>query len=167
MATVLSKPRIDWFLQPHLPDTLDLLSERDMVRYRLQRRLIGPAYQINSLLRHEHAVDAVIERSVATLKLLDGDEVDLKEWMHIIAVECLGAVVLSWSPGMLQRRSDSNSSVHSYQGWRRKSVFGLFPLVVKLTALSGLLDRFFLYCNLFGVRFKATPKFRSFFPVSD
>lgn len=164
VATSLSKFRLDWLLQPRFPDTLDLLSERDMKRYRQQRRLIGAVYQTSSLVKFEPAIDAVLERAIVGLKALDGAEVDLKEWMHIITVECLSAVVLSWSPGLLQQGSDLGSSFHSYQGWRRKSVFGLFPIVTKLGTCSKELGHAF--ANLWGVTYNTPEKFRSFFPVS-
>ncbi|KAI9172614.1 Cytochrome P450 monooxygenase sdnT [Paramyrothecium foliicola] len=162
LATVLSKPAVDGHLRLHFPDALDLLSEFDVNRYRLQRRLIGPVYQTASLVKHEAAIDEVVKQAIARLKSLDGAQVDLKEWMHIIAVECLGAVVLSWSPGLLKKGTDWKSSTHSYQGWRRKSVMGLFPLAVKLEFLSRSFGRAFSI--LWGLRFKTPQNFRPFFP---
>ncbi len=101
-----------------------------MKRYRLQRRLIGPVYNEANIQKFGKAVDAVLVQVVAELRHMDGAEVDLKEWMHIIAVECLGAIVLSWSPGFLKGHSDFGSSSASYFNWRRKSVFGLFTTLV-------------------------------------
>lgn len=163
MATSLTKPRLDWRLRPHLPDTLDLLSERDRRRYRLQRRLIGPVYNIANLRRHEGAVDAVISRAVAQLRALDGAAVDLKEWMHIVAVECLGAAVLSWSPGLLKNRSDGGSGGHSYLGWRKKSVFGLVPGMVLLDSMSKYLGRPF--SAFWRLTYAPPPGFKPFFTV--
>lgn len=159
------KPSLAWNLSLQSPDTLDLLAERDMRRYRRQRRLIGPVYHINNLKRHEHAVDLVLERAIAQLHALRGSEVDLKEWMHIIVVECLSAVSLSWSPGYLKDKSDGASGKHAYMGWRRKSVFGLFPLAVILESLSKSAGRAF--ATVWQVTYH-TPKqgFRPFFPVS-
>ncbi|KEY67747.1 hypothetical protein S7711_04067 [Stachybotrys chartarum IBT 7711] len=162
LATSLSRPTVDWSLRLHFPDTLDLLSERDMKRYRMQRRLIGPVYQASNLAKYEPAVDAVLAQAIAKLKALDGAEVELKEYMHIIAVECLGAVVLSWSPGLLKQGTDWNSSTHAYQGWRRKSVLGLFPAVVKLEFCHKTVGR--LFSQLWGVSFKTPDNFRPFFP---
>jgi hypothetical protein len=163
VATALNKPSLDWRLRPHFPDTLDLLSEFDIPRYRLQRRLLGRVYRAQHLKVFEPAVDRVIAAVVSELKAIGGLELDLKMWMHIIAVECLGAVVLSWSPGYIKNRSDGGTSTQSYLGWRRKSVFGLFPTVTKLSFLSKTLGRTF--SNLWGVTF-ATPKgFKPFFTV--
>lgn len=92
--------------------------------------------------------------------------------MHIIAVECLGAVVLSWSPGYIRDKSDGGTSTQGYLGWKRKSVFGLFPSVTVLSFLEG--GPFGIgakvgkgvarwWSNTWGVTF-ATPKgFKPFF----
>jgi hypothetical protein len=135
-----------------------------MSRYRLQRRLIGPTYQISNLKRHEAAVDSVLDRVIAQLRLLQGAEVDLKEWMHIIAVECLGATVLSWSPGYLRHGSDFGSSTHGYNGWRMKTVFGLLPLAALAKILSPTLGR--LVANLWDLTYQIPKNFKPFFPVS-
>lgn len=163
MATALSKPHIDYHLNPEFPDTLDLLSERDIRRYRMQRRLIGPVYQTSNLIQYEPAIDEVLTRAIAKLKSLKGAQVELNEWMHIIAVECLSAIVLSWSPGMLKSGTDNGSGTHAYHGWRRKSVFGLFPLVAKLEYLNKSIGR--LFSTIWGVNFQPPKDFRPFFPV--
>ena len=164
VATSLTKPSVDWKFQPHFPDTLDLLSERDRKRYRIQRRLIGPVYNMQNLKRHEDAIDGVISRVIAQLHTLDGATVDLKEWMHIIAVECLGAAVLSWSPGLLKNKSDGGSGGHSYLGWRKKSVFGLVPCMVLLDSMSKYLGRPFSF--FWGLSYPPPPNFKPFFTVS-
>ncbi|KAL2016198.1 hypothetical protein VTK56DRAFT_4087 [Thermocarpiscus australiensis] len=161
LATALNKPSIDWRLNVRFPDTLDLLSEFDVGRYRRQRRLIGPLYQTSNLRKFEPAVDGVIRQAISELKALDGAEIDLKEWMHIIAVECLGAVVLSWSPGYIKNRSDGGTSTQSYLGWKRKSVFGLFPTMTTAAFFSKKLSR--VFSNLWGVTFKTPKNFKPFF----
>ncbi|KAK4151661.1 cytochrome P450 [Chaetomidium leptoderma] len=161
LATALIKPSLDWRLNAHFPDTLDFLSEFDVKRYRLQRRLIGPLYLTSNIKKFESAVDGVIEAAVAELRALNGAEVDLKEWMHIIAVECLGAVVLSWSPGYIKNRSDGGTSTHSYLGWKRKSVFGLFPTITKMSFYSRTLGRAF--SNVWGLTYKTPKNFKTFF----
>lgn len=163
MATCLQKPSIDWTLKLSFPDTLDLLSERDIHRYRLQRRLIGPLYQTANVKKYETAIDKVLQRVVAQLRALDGAEIDLKEWMHIIAVECLGAIVLTWTPGYLKDKTDWGTSAHGYLGWRRKSVFGLFPVMVKAELVSK--DISYAFAKLWGLTFKAAKDMKPFFTV--
>ncbi|RDA84173.1 hypothetical protein CP532_3904 [Ophiocordyceps camponoti-leonardi (nom. inval.)] len=162
LATCLSRPQLDWRLRLHFPDTLDLLSERDAKRYRLQRRLIGQVYRASNVAKFEAAIDRVLDEVVETISGLEGAILDLNEWMHIVVVECLCACVLSWSPGMLRERTDYGSLIHSYQGWRRKSVFGLFPLAAKLALLRPEIDR--LLGRLWGVTWGKPPGFRNFFP---
>lgn len=164
MATCLNRPTIDWGLKLHFPDTLDLLSEFDTDRYRLQRRLFGPVYQTSNIKKFQHSVDGVIEHAVAQLRAMNGAEVDLKEWMHIMAVECLGAVVLSWSPGYIAAKSDGGTSAHGYLGWKRKSVFGLFPAATTASFFSRGFGR--VFSNVWGVTFSTPKNFKPFFTVS-
>lgn len=169
MATALLKPKLvrdGWHLRLTSPDTLDLLAERDMKRYRLQRRLIGPVYNANNVKHYEPALDDVLARVIEQLRSLNGVSVDLKEWMHITVVESLGAVSLStWTPGYLKAKSDGASGKHAYMGWRRKSVFGVYPMAVILESLSRAGGRAF--ANFWGLTYH-TPKegFKPFFPVS-
>lgn len=142
---------------------MDLLSELDLKRYRLQRRLIGRVYQTANLLKLEAGIDVVLNHAIARLEAQQGAEVELKEWMHMIVVECLGACVLSWSPGMLKSGTDWGTSSHSYMSWRRKSVLGLFPGMTKLGFCSRTLDRAF--SNLWGLTFGIPENFKPFFPV--
>ncbi|KAG6003918.1 hypothetical protein E4U21_001596 [Claviceps maximensis] len=162
LATALSRPHVDWRLEAHFPDTLDLLSERSMKRYRLQRRLIGRVYSAANVSKHEKTVDSTLAVAMERLAALNGQEVDLKEWMHIITVECLGAAVLSWSPGMFRDGTDWGTLTHSYQGWRRKSLFGVFPTMKKLEQWSPGLGR--LFASWWGVVYKTPKDFRPFFP---
>ncbi|EME44544.1 hypothetical protein DOTSEDRAFT_172810 [Dothistroma septosporum NZE10] len=163
VALALNRPQVTASLQLTFPDTLDLLGEFDMDRYRLQRRLIGPIYQKRNLSKHEKAIDDVLIKAVERLKGLQGAEVDLKEWMHIITVECLTAVVLSWSPGFLRDGTDHGSGSHAYLGWRRKSVFGLFPWAEVMDAYSRTLGRTF--AKTWGLTFTPPANFKALFPI--
>lgn len=135
-----------------------------MKRYRLQRRLIGRVYSAANVAKYEDALTAALERIVQRLNELEGKEIDLKEWMHIITVECLGATVLSWSPGLLRDGTDWGTLSHSFQGWRRKCLFGVFPTMKKMEQLSPSLGRAF--ASLWAVTYRPPPTFKPFFPVS-
>ncbi|KAK4176540.1 putative cytochrome P450 E-class, group I [Triangularia setosa] len=176
VATALNKPSLinRWNLELTWPDTLDLLSEFDTKRYRLQRRLIGPVYTAANVKKFEGAADGVIAAAVAKLKDIGSQAggagtVDLKEWMHIIAVECLGAVVLGWSPGYIKSGSDGGTSKQSYLGWKRKSLFGLFPVVTKLSLLDPGVGRRAgkwwgrFWGDVWGVTFVTPKGFKPFF----
>ncbi|KAK3991428.1 Pisatin demethylase [Cladorrhinum sp. PSN332] len=169
-ATALNKPtRWSWSwneggIKLEWLDTLDLLSEFDMRRYRLQRRLIGPVYAAGNVKKFEAGVERVVGRAVEELRKIGGEElgeVDLKMWMHILAVECLGEVVLGWSPGYIKARSDGGTSGQSYAGWKRKSVFGLFPRITAAGFWSKGISR--LWANVWGVTFLTPKGFKPFF----
>ncbi|KAM3420893.1 hypothetical protein BST61_g4128 [Cercospora zeina] len=162
LATSLNRPKFDFSsFNLHSPDTLDLLSERDMDRYRLHRRLIGPLYSMHNVLRYEKAVDGVLIKVIAQLKALNGAQIDLKMWMHIITVECLSAIVLSYSPGYLKAQNDFGSSSHAYMNWRRKSVFGLFTWAVLVESYSKSAGR--LFARLWNLTFVTPAPFKPFF----
>ncbi len=57
-----------------------------MQRYKLQRRLIGPVYASPNMKKHGDAVDRTLERFVEKLKSLEGEQVDLEKWIHILVV---------------------------------------------------------------------------------
>ncbi|GIZ44312.1 hypothetical protein CKM354_000751400 [Cercospora kikuchii] len=162
LATSLNRPKFDFAsFNLHCHDTLDLLSERDMDRYRLQRRLIGPLYSMHNVQRYEKAVDDVLIKVIAQIKSFEGSQVDLKMWMHIITVECLSAIVLSYSPGYLKAQNDFGSSSHAYMNWRRKSVFGLFTWAVMAESYSKAAGR--LFARLWTVTFVTPAPFKPFF----
>lgn len=163
VALALNRPTLTPTLDVTFPDTLDLLGEFDMKRYRLQRKLIGPIYSKRSLLKNEKAIDEILLLAISRLRALGGAEVDLKELMHIITVECLTAVVLSWSPGYLKAGTDFGVAHHAYLGWRRKSVFGLFPWAEILDAYAPSLGRWF--AKVWRLTFKIPAHYKALFPV--
>ena len=67
-------------------DTFVLLSENDMVRYRLLRRLIGPVYGPTNVKKFEGLMDTKIDQFMAKMKELEGQLLDLAEWAMVIAV---------------------------------------------------------------------------------
>jgi hypothetical protein len=118
---------------------LDLVAEMDMPRYRMQRRLIGPTFAAANLQNHERAVDEVLERFVSKLREMDGKEVDLTEWMHILAMECLTAVTFRWSPQLIEAGTNYGTLMDGYfQFWRYFTVIGLFPRLTLLSSKLGV-----------------------------
>ncbi|PHH50788.1 Cytochrome P450 monooxygenase easK [Ceratocystis fimbriata CBS 114723] len=169
-------------------DSLDLLSERDGVKYRRQRRMLGSVYSAAAMAKLRPSVKAVVEKAILRIKSvqqdsrnLKGDKekltadsqtrsiqsqgleaLDIREWTHIIAIEALSASVLSWSPGFLRDGTDHHTGEHGYLTWRRRSVFGLFPLATKAGQASKATGR--LWGRLWGITFPTPKGFRPFFP---
>lgn len=72
-------------------------------------------YIVSNVKRFEGVVDGVVVVVVVRLKVIEGcgggvGMVDLKEWMYIIVVECLGVVVLGWLLGYIKSGSDGGMS---------------------------------------------------------
>jgi hypothetical protein len=111
----------------------------------MQRRLIGPTYSAANMLNHEPALDDVLQRFVAKLKEQDGKEIDLSEWMHILAMESITAVTFRWSPGMIEDGSNYGTLMDGYfKFWRYLTVVGMFPRVILVSHYLGLWSRHFL-----------------------
>lgn len=67
-------------------DTLDLLNERNMERYKLQRRLVGPVYSINGIKRHENHLNSTLSAFMDRMKGLKGEPFELVKWTNIWAI---------------------------------------------------------------------------------
>jgi hypothetical protein len=113
-------------------ERLDLLTETDMEKYKMQRRAIGPAYSVAGMEKHEAALDQYITAFIAKIKSLDGKQVDLAEWMHIYSLDALSWFVLSKSPDYTDKGHDGHNGAASESIWGIFTVLGLFPGYVKL-----------------------------------
>ncbi|KAI1862730.1 uncharacterized protein JN550_010067 [Neoarthrinium moseri] len=125
-------------------EAVDVIYETNKERYRFQRRSLGPVYSIANVKKYEAVVDAVLDRFVGKLKTFNGKvEVDLAEWMHILALETLGSVVLDWSPGQIEAGSDEGMLSGTCTTWKACSVLGLFSPIVMVGGLVSPLKYLF------------------------
>jgi len=86
-STKSKRGRVDWLGRRETPpDTLDLLPESNMELYRMQRRAFGPVYSASNMKRYEAVIDGCLARVVSKLRSLDGRQVNLTEWVHIISL---------------------------------------------------------------------------------
>jgi hypothetical protein len=67
------------------PEGLDLLSEPDMHKYRLQRR-IGPIYSASSIADIDVPLDSILMKNLAGMRQTAGNVVDLDMWCHRFAL---------------------------------------------------------------------------------
>jgi hypothetical protein len=111
---------------------LDLLTEMNMDKYRMQRRAIGPAYSVAGMEKHEHLLASYIETYIAKLKSFDGKEIDLAEWMHIYALDALSWFTLSTSLDYTAKGHDGGNLVSSDSIWSCFTTIGLFPTYVDI-----------------------------------
>lgn len=84
------------------PDGLDLFSETDMQKYHTQTDLLRDVYSVSNIKRYEYKITQVMDRVCDRISQLEGREVPLMEWMHIIilgkACQVRGWIIayLSW-----------------------------------------------------------------------
>jgi hypothetical protein len=112
---------------------LNLLTEMDKEVYRYQRRAIGPAYSVAGVEKHEMILNKYIDTYVEKLKELEGQWLDLSDWMHIYALDALGSITLGKSPGYTAKGHDGGNAFAGDKLWAYFTVVGLFPSLVGLT----------------------------------
>lgn len=90
-AKIIYSPNADYkksdyyaALGPDQPteDRMSLLSESNMPRYRMIRRVTGPLFTMAAVKRYEGHCDPVLERYVDKMTKEQGKPLDLLKWMH-------------------------------------------------------------------------------------
>lgn len=111
---------------------LDLLTETNIEKYRMQRRAIGPAYSIQGMEKHEDVLAKYLETFIERLKGLEGKEVDLAVWTHIYALDALSWFVLGKSVDYTSMGHDDGNLVASDSIWSIFTTLGWFPTYVNV-----------------------------------
>lgn len=96
---------------------MDLLSEPDVNKYRLQRRRINPIYTVSSVSDLEPSLDAILVRILASMRGRSRSTVDLDDWSHMAALDCLTATVLPTSTQQVIIGCDDGTIAATKQGW--------------------------------------------------
>ncbi|KAI1387522.1 cytochrome P450 [Hypoxylon trugodes] len=139
--------KLDWRFRREQTDKFALNAEMDINRYRNNRRNIGPTYAASSVKKYGPRLDGVMDEFVAKLQTQGGQVLDYTDWVHLVVVECLGAVTLNWSPDFVKDGSDHGYLVKSIKFWREITVFGslkhLLLVVQKWPALRPRIAKFF------------------------
>jgi len=65
------------------PDELDFLSEQNMEKYRIQRRLVGPAYTAAYMKELEGSLDEVLEKNINIMHKRAGQSVDIDHYFNL------------------------------------------------------------------------------------
>jgi hypothetical protein len=73
-------------LSPPTSEGLDLLSELDMHKYRLQRRQIGPIYAASSIAELDGPLDKILIKIMTSMRQAAGTAVDLDIWCHMLGL---------------------------------------------------------------------------------
>ncbi|KAK6445713.1 hypothetical protein FP744_10001962 [Trichoderma asperellum] len=143
-------PKGDWYIATGSAgwsdgDELDFLSELDMDKYRLQRRLVGPAYTDNFMRQIEGNLDNILERNIAIMiqragRIEDIDHVAnflasgmvpsvhmTRGFFHSYYLDCLQVATFGESKGLLEAGVDDGSIELTMRLWGYMHWVGYVP----------------------------------------
>ncbi len=139
------------------PDALDFLPERNIEKYRLQRRLIGPVFTTQAAKKHESLMDIALRRYVEKMVTSQGEPQDLVKWMNILAIDVLSEATFGTSKDLISSGDDDGNIKALDQFWKQASVAGLIPWylhvlqVLKYLKYNTIIRRI-AYANVMDVR---------------
>jgi cytochrome P450 len=108
------------------PDGMNLLGEFDMGKYRMQIRLIGPAFSIDAVKKRESLLDKPMEKFVAKMKRMAG-AVDLVKWMNILALDLLTEITFGESRDYISLGHDDGNGRDIDIFWQQIQWVGIVP----------------------------------------
>lgn len=98
---------------------LESLARKNMEKYRLQRRLVGPSYSSSQVKDYEAALDKSVKDDVAIMREIAGKSESVDLWFNyfalgkylsgyypvlwLIVLDCLSSSVFSTSYNMIRR----------------------------------------------------------------
>lgn len=121
--------KADWYstVEPKDDDAMNLLGERDIEKYRNQRRLIGPIFTTQAVKRRESLLDRPINQFIKKMKKLEGKPVDVVKWMNILAIDLLTEITFSTSENYVGVGDDDNNAKDVDDFWQQIHWTGLIP----------------------------------------
>lgn len=121
-------------LSPVSEEGMDLLSEPDTNKYRLQRRRINPIYTVSSIADLEPNLDAILVKNLASMREKSGVPLDLDNWSHMAALDCLTAAVFSTSTEQVIAGCDDGTIAAAKNGWVYLHWASRFPLLHRINS---------------------------------
>lgn len=67
------------------PESLDFLAEKNMEKYRRQRRAIGPAYTEHAMREYEPRIDEAVQKDIDIMHQRAGESVDIDVFLNLFA----------------------------------------------------------------------------------
>ncbi|KAH7403319.1 benzoate 4-monooxygenase cytochrome P450 [Cadophora sp. MPI-SDFR-AT-0126] len=119
------------------PDSLDLLSEMNMEKYRAQRRALGPAYTESFMRDIESNLDAAITKNIGIMHQRGGQSVDLDIFLNMFASDCLSMATFSKAKNLVELGEADESILYIHRAWKYWHLAGYFPYM----------HRFVRWCN--------------------
>jgi cytochrome P450 len=93
----------------------DLFTERDEVEHARYRKVVGPVYQMRSVLKNEAAMDECISMFVQRLGEFAAkkEELDLGHWLELFAFDVIGYTLSGRSLGFVETGTDVGRWIES------------------------------------------------------
>lgn len=107
---------------------MNLLEERDIEKYKHQRRLIGPLFTTQAVKNRENLLDNPILRFIEKMKGSTGQPLDMVKWMNILAIDLLTEIALSESLNYVQTGDDEKNAEDVDDFWQQVHWAGLDPM---------------------------------------
>lgn len=100
---------------------MNLFSTRDPEYHRVEKRKIGHAYSLPSLLQSEAAIDSCLDLFMSRLSsLAAAGPVDLGAWLQYFAFDVVGEITFAQKLGFLEQGKDVDGMMKAIEGVRSK-----------------------------------------------
>lgn len=98
-------------------DKLDMLSEKNVDKLRIQKRLTGPVLSTQNILKHEGIIDANVDRWMERLKSLTNQPVDLYHEFELMISDVEPELTFGKPYGAVESGSDGGHSAAMDAMW--------------------------------------------------
>lgn len=96
---------------------MNLFSTRDPEYHRIEKRKVGHAYSLPSLLQSEAAIDSCLELFMSRLtSLAKAGPVDLGAWLQYFAFDVVGEITFAQKLGFLEQGKDVDGMMKAIEG---------------------------------------------------
>jgi hypothetical protein len=109
-----------------------MLTEHDMDKLQLQRRLSGPCLSVKNVLEHEALIDSSLQRWLRRLKKVVDEPVDFTHECELLAIDLLSELALAEPYGAIEAGTDNEHMKHLSWVWRHWAWVGYLPLFIEL-----------------------------------
>jgi len=114
---------------------MDLLSENDMQKYRLQKKTVGPAYAPEFVKELEPLIDTILKRNVLTMMemveknglLAEEQGVNIDTFFNFFTSDCIQTATVGHSKHLLAEGRDDGSVASVHNAWKYIHLAGYFP----------------------------------------
>ncbi|KAH8748691.1 cytochrome P450 [Hyaloscypha sp. PMI_1271] len=97
-----------------------------MEKYRIQRRVVGPAYTADAMKDLEPNLDQILKKDIGIMKERAGQVVDLDLFLNLLTSDCLSIVTFSTANSLVENGDDGSiAAVH--KAWKYMLIAGFFP----------------------------------------